>query len=368
MGTTQLIPAFGIFVSASWTAILALVGSTSKQAKGGLTVLYLLAYALWFFCGGVLSLGISTIFTLSIFNLGLLFHALATAIVYIEARVTLEPSFRKAWLQHLPAILYPVIVLIYLIVSQARYATIYATTSVMDLYYRPPGGTLLSHFLYLPCLVFIAEMGVVLHRATIIGKNTKKPAYSITYTAHGAIINIAQNLLWLVDRAFSLRLLWYLYLLSGLVIILEFLMTVKDLSVLISQAAMSQKPNYAKASLEETDIASIGARLKRAIVDEKMYQREDIKLAELASQLEITPHQLSEYLNTQAKKNFTSFINSYRIEEAKTLLLDPDKLVVEIAYQVGFNTRASFNRVFKDEEGITPTEYKKRHTRPLSEG
>jgi len=368
MGTTQLILAFGIFVSASWTAILALVGSISKQAKGGFTALYLFCFALWFLCGGVMILGITTLFGVSIFNLGLLFHAIATAIVYIESRVTIEPPFRKKWVHHIPAILYPVLVLIFLFVSQARYATIYATSSVLDLYYRPPGGLLLSNFLYLPYLVFIVEMGAVLHRATILGKKDKKPADYITNTAHGAIINIAQSLLWLVDRAFSLSLLWYLYLLSGLVIVIEFLITVKDLSAFISQAALGQKSNYTKTRLDEKDIVSIGEGINRAIVDEKGYQQEDIKLADLAAQIGITPHQLSEYLNTQVQKNFTSFINSYRIEEAKALLRDPDRLVVEIAYQVGFNTRASFNRVFKEEEGITPTEYKKRHTGPLAEG
>jgi AraC-like DNA-binding protein len=61
--------------------------------------------------------------------------------------------------------------------------------------------------------------------------------------------------------------------------------------------------------------------------------------------------------------SFFEYINSLRIEEAKSLLADPNKHklnVIEIAYQVGFNNKVTFNTTFKKSTGITPTEYRRK--------
>jgi len=317
------------------------------------------------------AMDVRTVFTLSLYNIGVLFNACAMAVMYAESQITLDPTFRLMRWRHLLVAAYPLLSVVYLVVSQLRFARLYAERYPLDFYYHSPGGIILSNFLYLPSLVFFVEMLFILHKAIVLRENTKdqKQISYVDTVIKGSIINAGQSLLWIIDRAFSLGFLWHLYVVSGSFIIIDFMLVAKDLSFFMGFPHPDKKKEYVKPRLERADTQDIGSKVTRAMELGKLYRKEDIKLADLASETGLTAHELSEYLNTQVQKNFTSFINYYRIEEAKTLLKDPDKLVVEIVYQVGFNTRASFNRVFKEELGLTPTEYRKLNStgeRPVS--
>jgi AraC-like DNA-binding protein len=90
----------------------------------------------------------------------------------------------------------------------------------------------------------------------------------------------------------------------------------------------------------------------------------DLTLDQLAGQLRIPPKLLSQAINGGLGKNFFEFINTYRIGEAKRLLTNPaDKkiTVLEVLYQVGFNSKSSFNTVFKKQTGLTPSEFRKKN-------
>ena len=69
-------------------------------------------------------------------------------------------------------------------------------------------------------------------------------------------------------------------------------------------------------------------------------------------------------INETVGQNFFDFVNRYRIEEAKKLLANPaDKkiTVLEVLYEVGFNSKSSFNTLFKKHTGLTPSEFKKKN-------
>ena len=88
----------------------------------------------------------------------------------------------------------------------------------------------------------------------------------------------------------------------------------------------------------------------------------ELKSHELASMLEVTPHYLSKVINQEFNVNFYNFINQYRVEEFKKKVLDNENknlTLNAIAKNVGFNSKSSFNRVFKSIACITPTEYLK---------
>jgi len=90
----------------------------------------------------------------------------------------------------------------------------------------------------------------------------------------------------------------------------------------------------------------------------------DLTLEELAGQLQLRTKVLSQAINEGLGQNFFELINSYRIGEAKRLLTNPaDKkiTVLEVLYQVGFNSKSSFNTVFKKQTGLTPSEFKKKN-------
>ena len=77
--------------------------------------------------------------------------------------------------------------------------------------------------------------------------------------------------------------------------------------------------------------------------------------------LEIPETRLSRLINAHYKKNFPLLLNEYRVEEACQLLRETDAPVNVISMEVGFNSLASFNRVFKDIAGQTASSYRKEH-------
>ena len=92
---------------------------------------------------------------------------------------------------------------------------------------------------------------------------------------------------------------------------------------------------------------------------ERIYLNEDLTISCLAHELGIEPHQLSRFLNIHLGTTFTDMINAFRVREAKELLSnDPESTILDIAFSSGFNSKASFNRVFKKVMGMTPSEYR----------
>ncbi|MDF1698074.1 MAG: AraC family transcriptional regulator [Saprospiraceae bacterium] len=104
------------------------------------------------------------------------------------------------------------------------------------------------------------------------------------------------------------------------------------------------------------------AVIEKLFLDEKVYLEPDLSLKSLASQLGYAPAQLSEIINTGFGKNFNDFINGYRVEEVKRQLKSGKHKalsLVGIAMDCGFNSKATFNRVFKKISGTSPSEYVK---------
>ena len=102
------------------------------------------------------------------------------------------------------------------------------------------------------------------------------------------------------------------------------------------------------------------ARLRELMEEEKIYRQFDLKLDEVAAMLFITPHQLSEFINDLMGMNFASYINQYRVEEAKSILVNkPEESTLAIGFQVGFGSKQSFNTIFKQQTGTTPSGYRK---------
>jgi len=95
---------------------------------------------------------------------------------------------------------------------------------------------------------------------------------------------------------------------------------------------------------------------------EKPYTDGDLTLPKLAEKLSIPAQHLSRVINERLNQKFIDFINTYRVEEAKKRLIDPAKKhysVLAIAEEVGFNSKSSFNLVFKKHAHMTPSEYRK---------
>jgi len=120
---------------------------------------------------------------------------------------------------------------------------------------------------------------------------------------------------------------------------------------------------YASSKLTELDALGYMERLKNHMLDEKPFLQFELTLDELANQTNIPNRYLSQMLNERLGRNFFDFVNGHRIGMAKNKLSDPalDLRVNEIMYTCGFNSKSTFNSVFKKSEGMTPSAYRKMH-------
>ena len=103
-------------------------------------------------------------------------------------------------------------------------------------------------------------------------------------------------------------------------------------------------------------------RLVSIMEDEAAYAEHGLTIGKLSQKVGIPPHQLRNLINqSMGYRNYTAFLNHYRIEAVKASLSDAQKSrtpVLTLAIEAGFSSLAPFNRAFKDSEGITPTKYR----------
>lgn len=123
-----------------------------------------------------------------------------------------------------------------------------------------------------------------------------------------------------------------------------------------------QKRSY----LDGIDAATLAQRSEDIIEAEHLYASDRLSLPELADRLDLTVHQLSELLNRHIRKNYSEYINEFRIRKACRILEEePAKSVLEICFEVGFSSKSSFNNSFRKKTGLTPSEYRKKRSPKL---
>ena len=103
-------------------------------------------------------------------------------------------------------------------------------------------------------------------------------------------------------------------------------------------------------------------KIQTMVISDNLYRKEALTIGQLAEFMGEQEYKVRQAINQElGYKNFTDFINSFRIQEAKEVFSDPakrDMTVIEVAYKVGFNSIRPFNRAFKIVTNQTPTEYR----------
>jgi AraC-like DNA-binding protein len=119
---------------------------------------------------------------------------------------------------------------------------------------------------------------------------------------------------------------------------------------------------YQNSGLSESEADRYKSMLFEKIKSEKLYTDSTLTLNKLAELISIPYYQLSQIINQKLGKNFTEFINEYRIEEAKRLLSHPDYMdekIESISFDAGFNTPSAFYAAFKKFTNTTPSQFRK---------
>jgi AraC-like DNA-binding protein len=118
---------------------------------------------------------------------------------------------------------------------------------------------------------------------------------------------------------------------------------------------------YEKANLDMQTQETYLRLLNEYMEKNKPYLNERITIKDLSEALNVPYYHLSIVINNLLKKNFYDFINEYRIREVLSILKESRNEAVNIlsiAFKCGFNSKSTFNRVFKNKMGTTPSLYK----------
>lgn len=120
------------------------------------------------------------------------------------------------------------------------------------------------------------------------------------------------------------------------------------------------KRKYSRSGLSGDMAENLHKELVQLMDKEKVFSESELSLAQLAKRLGANPNYLSQVINEKEGKNFYDYINTLRIEEFKRLIANPINqrfTILSLAYEVGFNSKSSFNRYFKKETSKSPSEY-----------
>jgi len=119
---------------------------------------------------------------------------------------------------------------------------------------------------------------------------------------------------------------------------------------------------YKGSNLQEHHKERIASKLLDHMKIQKPYLNTDLNISELAKQIDIPSHQLSQIINERLGRNFMEFINGYRINEAKAKLSEDRNqkyTILTIAEDSGFNSKSAFYASFKKNVGCTPSQYRR---------
>ncbi|MCZ8197882.1 MAG: AraC family transcriptional regulator [Flavobacterium sp.] len=139
----------------------------------------------------------------------------------------------------------------------------------------------------------------------------------------------------------------------------------KEIRTIIKEEKKQEKIKKREVNFEEQEVYE---KLLVVMQNDKPFLNSELSLFSLASTLKISAHALSFIINECSGENFNQFVNGYRIEEAKKLIVNPKMNhlnIMGIGYEVGFNSKSTFITTFKKITNQTPSEYKKSNSTTL---
>jgi len=115
---------------------------------------------------------------------------------------------------------------------------------------------------------------------------------------------------------------------------------------------------YGDRKLDGEEAKRVLAQLQQVMMEKQLFRNSGLKIGDLAREVNIPGHQLSRILNDSLQKNFTLFVNEYRVDAAcKMLTYQANYTIEAIGDEVGFNSKSTFFAAFKKIKGLTPNAY-----------
>jgi AraC-like DNA-binding protein len=306
-----------------------------------------------------------------------------------------NPHFLKTF-SHLPLLFFPLLFLYvkYLITRREKFSTadylhfvpfLISILIYTDFYFKSglkkiaiAGST--TGFYYTVDVagdIFLAFQGIIYSIIVILALNrysrqiknfiSNTDRLIITTIARGTyllliswIIGSVAVSLELFDVYVSVDLFVFVYLLIVIVIYWISYLAIKSPEVFKLNRNELFNRNRIEKKTEEDYSENLNQQLLEYLRENKPYLEAELSLQDLADMLTVSRHQLSALINGTQQKNFYEFINHYRVEEVKILMKRPENKhlkIMSLAYDAGFNSKATFNRIFRQFTDMTPSQY-----------
>lgn len=122
---------------------------------------------------------------------------------------------------------------------------------------------------------------------------------------------------------------------------------------------------YRSNPIEREKQDAIQIKIKEAMDVERIFLNSELTIDDLASAINEGSRSVSQVINERFEQSFFDLVNTYRVQESERIFKDnkdPNKTILEVIYEAGFNSKSSFNTQFKKRTGMTPTEYRNLHS------
>ncbi|TJY37085.1 helix-turn-helix domain-containing protein [Pontimicrobium aquaticum] len=198
-------------------------------------------------------------------------------------------------------------------------------------------------------------------------KNKNSNTWLLTsFIASYLVIQLIVWILLALTILFDHRLFQLADFLIGIVIVLAIYilgyLSIKQSDILPETINKVIKKRYKTTGLSKKESAQYYNYLIAYLKKNEPFLNPDINLKQLAFEIGVSGHQLSQIINENSSYNFSGLINQYRVNKFKILLKQPkfkDYTLLAIAFEAGFNNKNSFNNAFKKETGMTPSQFRK---------
>ncbi|GAA3612652.1 hypothetical protein GCM10022396_32330 [Flavivirga amylovorans] len=132
--------------------------------------------------------------------------------------------------------------------------------------------------------------------------------------------------------------------------------------VVESKNVIINQIKYKTSGLTEKNINDLYEKIEAYLKLKEPYIDPKFSISKLSEELKVPTKHISQAINSKFDSNFNDYVNKYRLEKSKELLKhnSREKLTIsEIYYMVGFNSKSTFNILFKKTHGMTPTQFRK---------
>lgn len=250
-----------------------------------------------------------------------------------------------------------------------------------------PGNTLIHETMLLCIVLFLIQVPVYLFRCFSILKKHTQHSKTLFSKIDDMPLNTLQILMWIITGNWILNLLRTLRALTRFnSATLDLLFTVVESGITIwalitilrrnqaynaehqaqindaySQEKYNSEEKYKKSSLDNGTRTRIQSKIRAALNQNDIFLENELTLREFSTHLNENMHHVSQVINQDFGKSFYDLINEKRIDKAKQLLKsEKQSSIIDIAFKSGFNSKSTFNYVFKREVGLTPGKYRER--------